>query len=113
MPVRVQLRRTRGWRKPDNTVVVSRPSRWGNPYTVADYGRDEAIRLYAERLRQNPRLVEEVRRELRGRNLACWCAPDLACHADVLLAVANDQDFDLKHEATKATKTHKGIRIDA
>ena len=30
-PVRVQLRRTKGWRKPDNTVVVARPSKWGNP----------------------------------------------------------------------------------
>lgn len=29
-PERIQLRRTKGWRKPDNTVVVARPSRWGN-----------------------------------------------------------------------------------
>jgi hypothetical protein len=64
-PVRVQLKRTRGWRKPENTVVVSRPRPWGNPYTVADYGRDEAIRLYVERLRRNPQLVEAVRRELK------------------------------------------------
>jgi len=27
-PGRVQLRRTRGLRKPDRAVVVSRPSRW-------------------------------------------------------------------------------------
>ncbi|MBU8830859.1 DUF4326 domain-containing protein [Mycolicibacterium goodii] len=26
---------------------------------------------------------------LRGRDLACWCAPGLACHADVLLELAN------------------------
>ena len=25
----------------------------------------------------------------RGRPLACWCRPGLACHADVLLAIAN------------------------
>jgi Domain of unknown function (DUF4326) len=29
-----------------------------------------------------------VRRELRGHDLVCWCAPH-ACHADVLLALAN------------------------
>lgn len=27
--------------------------------------------------------------ELRGKNLACWCAHDRPCHADVLLEVAN------------------------
>ena len=26
---------------------------------------------------------------LRGRDLACWCAPGLPCHADVLLSAAN------------------------
>lgn len=33
--------------------------------------------------------VEDVRAELAGRDLACWCHPGDACHADVLLAVAN------------------------
>lgn len=33
-PRRIQLRRTKGWLKPDNTVVVARPGRWGNPFTV-------------------------------------------------------------------------------
>lgn len=37
MPERVQLRRTKGWRKPEGAVVVSRPSRWGNPWTVAEW----------------------------------------------------------------------------
>ena len=34
---------------------------------------------------------ELVRRlpELRGKNLACWCALDAPCHADVLLDLAN------------------------
>ena len=29
---------------------------------------------------------------LRGRHLACWCAPDKPCHADVLLRMANDPE---------------------
>lgn len=33
--------------------------------------------------------VDDVRRELAGRDLACWCKLDQPCHADVLLAVAN------------------------
>jgi len=31
MPERIQLSRQKGWRKPENTVVVARPSMWGNP----------------------------------------------------------------------------------
>ncbi len=34
MPERIQLRRTKGWRKPEGAIVVSRPSRWGNWYVV-------------------------------------------------------------------------------
>lgn len=33
-PERIQQRRTRGWRKPENTLGVARPSRWGNPFRV-------------------------------------------------------------------------------
>ena len=28
-------------------------------------------------------------RGLRGKNLACWCAPDALCHADILIEIAN------------------------
>ena len=38
-PQRVQLRRTKGWRKPPNTVVVARPSKWGNPFSYHDQAR--------------------------------------------------------------------------
>lgn len=27
--------------------------------------------------------------ELRGHDLACWCAPDLDCHSRILLTLAN------------------------
>jgi hypothetical protein len=27
--------------------------------------------------------------ELRGKDLACWCREDQACHADILLEKAN------------------------
>jgi len=29
---RIQLKRTKGWRLPEGAIVVSRPSRWGNPF---------------------------------------------------------------------------------
>ncbi len=33
--------------------------------------------------------LEEIRAELRGKDLACWCPLDGPCHADVLLEIAN------------------------
>lgn len=34
MPERVQLSRRKGWRMPENTVKVSRPGKFGNPFPV-------------------------------------------------------------------------------
>lgn len=34
-PVRVQRKRTPGWRMPPRTISVARPSRWGNPFVIA------------------------------------------------------------------------------
>jgi hypothetical protein len=93
MPRRIQLSRRKGWRKPDNTVVVARPSRWGNPYAAGKDGvidRAEAVRLY--RAHQDELDHNEIRRALAGKNLACWCRLDQPCHADVLLEIANPAD---------------------
>lgn len=95
MPKRIQMtRRKGGWRKdhPD-AVVVARPSRWGNPYQGDGRGVDRAmlVSLFSELMKRPEKsaFVEEVRRELRGKDLACWCPLDGPCHADVLLEIAN------------------------
>ena len=77
---------------PAGAVRITRPSRWGNPHEVGpDCPPDVAVArfradLYAGRLRVT---VEDVRRDLAGRDLACWCPPDRPCHGDVLVEVAN------------------------
>lgn len=101
-PRRVQLSRRKGWRLPDNTVIVSRPSRWGNPFKlqaehpeagwIAD--RAGAATAYRRYLDQHPELAAAAREELAGKHLACWCPLDAPCHADILLAVANDWPAD-------------------
>lgn len=89
-PVRMQLRRTRGWRKPEGAVVVSRPSRWGNPWRVGPgLSAAEAAERYREWVEADPQRVAEIRRELAGRDLCCWCPPGQPCHGDVLLEIAN------------------------
>jgi len=90
MPQRFQRSRRKGARLPPGVVVVTRPTKWGNPHPL-DLGRGEAVRRYRDDLFAG-RLavtVDDVKRELRGRDLACYCPLDEPCHADVLLQVAN------------------------
>ena len=73
-------------------VYVSRPSKWGNPYRIgADGNRDQVLKKYREYLAATPSLVEDAKKELRGKNLACWCKPSEDCHADILLEIANKE----------------------
>lgn len=93
-PRRIQLSRRPGYRKPPDAIVVTRASKhWGNPFDVATYGRDQAIELYRAYLRCLPVLVALIRRDLAGRDLACFCLLDQPCHADVLLRVAAGGDL--------------------
>ena len=93
-PRRIQLSRRRGWRKPAGAVVVARPSRWGNPFVIGEgRTRAEAVDQFEQALVAGDRAVlgftvDDVRRELAGRDLACWCPLDERCHADVLLRIA-------------------------
>lgn len=38
--------------------------------------------------------VEDVRRDLSGKTLACWCPVGAPCHADVLLELANAEALE-------------------
>lgn len=115
-PQRIQLRRTKGWRKPGSAVVVARPNRWGNhwrishtltgwsvwlshpddPFSVHPTRTDahaQAVRQYRRDLLWDlsrfADLKAEIQHQLGGRDLCCWCTLDMPCHADVLLEVAN------------------------
>lgn len=114
-PKRIQRKRVKGWRMPVGAVSVCRPSIWGNPFTVADchevgfsgtdaelaarcvgafdawlispYWRTNWDGPESEAARQ--RILDNLD-SLRGKDLACWCALDAPCHADVLLRLANE-----------------------
>ena len=98
MQKRIQRKRVKGWRMPGNTVYVGRPSKWGNPHNPNDYkfksadqNRHAAVRDYKDDF-YSGRLgitAKEVKRELAGKNLACFCALDTYCHGDFLLDLAN------------------------
>ncbi len=98
-PVRVQRKRTKGWKMPPNTVYVGRGTKWGNPFAIGSTDRQTGGRLDAEasierylqmlHIGQLPFKEGDAAAELVGKNLACWCPLDRACHADALLEVAN------------------------
>jgi hypothetical protein len=121
--MRVQLSRRKGWHMPANAVKVDRTTRFGNPYDVREYGVELALRLFEDsavgcwlpaniadadvptremlheahcrwirRFDADP--VDAIRKELRGKHLACWCrlpkhGEEDTCHAAILLRIAN------------------------
>lgn len=86
-PKRIQLRRVKGWRMPPNTAKVDRSSKFGNPYRSPDAAF--AVVLFRRYALRSKSYVAAVKRDLAGKNLACWCRPGAPCHADVLLEIAN------------------------
>jgi Domain of unknown function (DUF4326) len=96
MPSRIQRRRSRGWRQPINAIYVGRSTKWGNPYKVGvdNHSAEEAVTLFRRDLIAGSLAftIDDVRRELKGKDLVCWCKPGSPCHADVLFAVANGKE---------------------
>lgn len=99
-------------------VAVSRPSIFGNPFTATaaievgylkskgdpdanaflrdcfsewiktPHGQNSKWWMGDESDRARSALMARLH-ELRGKNLACWCAEGSACHADIELELAN------------------------
>lgn len=95
---------------PASAVYVGRPTLFGNPFTIADaiadnpdltvaQARERCVRLYRDWLagdvvlsspvltERRQAVLDELHR-LAGLDLACWCPPGTACHADVLIELA-------------------------
>lgn len=74
---------------PPDAVYVGRGSPYGNPFRIVGGRRDKAIMKFKEWLLAQPELVEQVKRDLRGKDLVCYCAPSF-CHAEILMEIANE-----------------------
>lgn len=114
-PVRIQRKRTKGWRMPEGAVYVGRPTIYGNPFPVGlpvsvetlngDRNwlatADDVVFMFRHwianqavypvtAVRQRDQIREALGRgDLSGKDLACWCPLNKPCHADVLLEIAN------------------------
>lgn len=74
---------------PPNCTYIGRGSPYGNRFHIGRDGeRDEVIDSYIAEKSRDETFLAMVRRQLRGRNLVCHCAPK-PCHGNWLLQVAN------------------------
>jgi len=83
-------------------VYIGRPTKWGNRFRVGiDGPRGLCVQKYEQSVQNNPAFREEIKNELTGKTLACFCAsmmglgPDdpLICHGQVLLkAIRGEYD---------------------
>ena len=92
-PKRIQRRRVKGWRLPEGAVIVTRPTKWGNPFRPIGESHEFVVTLYERWLARIPEgreIAEAAKHELRGHDLACFCGLDKPCHADTLLRIANE-----------------------
>jgi hypothetical protein len=77
--------------RPAGAVYIGRPTKWGNPFVL---GHDGTRQQVLDKFRawvfapEQDALRAEAQRELRGKDLLCWCAPS-PCHGDVWLMIAN------------------------
>ena len=131
-PKRIQRKRSKGWRMPENTIYVGRPGKWGNPFKLVqdqimcnasyrrailspwvifdhdclyspELGLKQVLSLYKLWIQgyvfrdyKNCHITPvakitdyEIKKELKGKDLACWCPEGSPCHADELLRIAN------------------------
>ncbi len=74
-------------------VYIGRPSLFGNPFSLARYGRKDCIEMYRryfyDRINRNPEFLEAVL-ALKGKKLGCFCKPK-ACHGDVIVKFIEDE----------------------
>ena len=105
-PCRIQLKRRKGWKLPENAVKVDRSTIWGNPYIVGKHGTlNECMDMYMKLITgyicvsmgntdQQFAHMEAIKthiNKLKGKHLACWCPLHKPCHANALLLIANSE----------------------
>ena len=113
-PKRIQRKRTKGWKMPESSVYVGRPTKWGNPWTPEKYwaagfkgslwvAQKHCVEAYEAWLKGQTHWAHGELAPvpdlspLRGKDLACWCplvdkdGNHVPCHADVLLEIANSE----------------------
>lgn len=87
---------------PVKCVTRTHRSRFANPFPKEPHEkltkevRERLVKQFTDWLHNTPegaQMIEDAKKELRGVNLACWCALDGGpCHAQVLIEIANSEE---------------------
>lgn len=115
MPKRIQRKRTPGWRLPDNTVCVTRPGKFANPYRIGDLSfdvrnpeesfeitRDNCLTLFRSYAEQRLQIEPTWLNPLIDKDfVACWCKAEDKCHGDLLLELIAEKTKDGKERPTE------------
>lgn len=75
---------------PLGAVYIGRGSPYGNPFMIGIHGnRDQVCDQFETMVESNPELKAKIKKELKGKDLICYCKP-ARCHGDYLLKIANE-----------------------
>lgn len=102
MPIRLKRSRRKGWRKPENAVIVDRTSMWGNPFSTKDeFEKSITDVIHGNEKHIDPAALARLKRilnnisALKGKDVICHCGPEDECHGDTLMSLANSQPVNI------------------
>ena len=85
----MKLYNKRDEKPPRSAVLIDRDTKWGNPFPLKNEAdRENCLIKYINWLDLNPKLKEQMVRDLKDKDLVCWCAP-LLCHGEIIMEIAN------------------------
>jgi len=93
-PLRVQRKRTKGWRMPKGAIYCGRPTVRGNHLeTAEEYGlwlcKQQSLNDRGRETEMRFTLLCYEKSRIKGKQLACWCGLHETCHVDYLATWAN------------------------
>lgn len=71
-------------------ILIDRTTKWGNPFKIPPYTREESLSLYEDWIQKQDWLLKDIVKELKGKRLGCWCKSKFACHGDILAYLADN-----------------------
>lgn len=91
-PHHIYIGRSMTWVK---GCTTARKSKWANPFSAKEHGRDECIEMYKKYI-SNTSLYNDLE-ELMNKELGCWCTPE-PCHGNVLVMLLEEKLAQLQNK---------------
>lgn len=105
---RIQRKRTKGWRMPENAISITRPGKYGNPFKIGKEVDDKwmeffdridfhsfFVKGYVPDREDSIYLFEKYvlptldLSKIKDKDIACFCRLDQECHGDTIIRKIN------------------------